>query len=218
VEENRGDAAPRDVDKFLAELGWREFAYHLLAQFPELGTRNFQSAFDAFPYASDRRALRAWRKGRTGYPIVDAGMRELWVTGWMHNRVRLAAASFLTKHLMQDWRVGEDWFWDTLVCADPASNTSNWQWVAGSGADAAPFFRIFNPVLQGEKFDPEGTYVRRHLPELARLPARYVHKPWTAPPQTLREAGVELGSTYPRPIVDHGAARARALAAFASIR
>jgi deoxyribodipyrimidine photo-lyase len=158
-----------------------------------------------------------WRRGRTGYPIVDAGMRQLWETGWMHNRVRMIVASFLTKHLLIDWRLGEEWFWDTLVDADPASNPFNWQWVAGSGADAQPYFRIFNPVTQGEKLDPEGTYVRRYVPELARLPAAAIHRPWEAGPLELAAAGVSLGKTYPLPIVEQAFARTRALAAFAGI-
>jgi len=162
--------------------------------------------------------LRAWQDGRTGYPIVDAGMRELWTTGWMHNRVRMIAASFLVKHLLLDWRLGESWFWDTLVDADPANNPAGWQWVAGSGADAAPYFRIFSPVLQGEKFDPAGAYVRRWVPELARLPAEFIHAPWRASDRALAAAGITLGDSYPRPIVDHQAARVRALASLASLK
>jgi deoxyribodipyrimidine photo-lyase len=204
--------------KFRKEIGWREFCHHLLFHNRDLHLTNFQPAFDAFPWADDKRALQGWRKGRTGYPIVDAGMRELWLTGAMHNRVRMIAASFLTKHLLIDWREGERWFWDTLVDADPASNPANWQWVAGSGADAAPYFRIFNPVLQGEKFDPAGTYVRRFVPELEKLPDNYLHKPWQAPPAVLGEAGVTLGQNYPMPVVDHKKARQRALAAYAMTR
>jgi deoxyribodipyrimidine photo-lyase len=211
-------APSRDIEKFLSELGWREFSYHLLNHFPDLGTKNLQSRFDAFPWRDDDKALRAWQRGRTGYPIVDAGMRELWHTGWMHNRVRMVCASFLIKHLLIDWRRGEEWFWDTLVDADPANNTASWQWVAGSGADAAPYFRIFNPVLQGEKFDPDGAYVRHWVPELAKLSDKFVHKPWLASPLELAEAGVTLGKSYPQPIVDHDMARKRALAAFETIR
>ena len=162
--------------------------------------------------------MRAWTRGLTGYPIVDAGMRELWATGYMHNRVRMIAASFLIKHLLIDWRRGEQWFWDTLCDADPANNPASWQWVAGSGADAAPYFRIFNPVLQGQKFDPEGGYVRRWVPELARLDAAHIHAPWLAPADALARAGVALGKTYPAPIVDHGFARERALAALAALK
>jgi deoxyribodipyrimidine photo-lyase len=205
--------------KFLAEIGWREFAWHLFAHHPDLATRNLKPAFDAFAwgeqFADD---IWAWRRGRTGYPIVDAGMRQLWQIGWMHNRARMIAASFLVKHLLADWRIGEEWFWDTLVDADPASNPVNWQWVAGTRADAQPFFRIFNPVLQGEKFDPQGTYVRRYVPELAQLPDRYIHRPWQAPDRVLVAAGVDLGGAYPLPIVDHTEARQRALAAFARMK
>ncbi|MFN3523980.1 MAG: cryptochrome/photolyase family protein, partial [Phenylobacterium sp.] len=211
-------SASSGADKFMSELGWREFCHHLLFHFPTLPQANFREAFDAFPWADDPAGLEAWRRGRTGYPIVDAGMRELWTTGWMHNRVRMIAASFLAKHLLTDWRAGEAWFWDTLVDADLANNAASWQWTAGSGADAAPYFRIFNPVLQGEKFDPAGDYVRRWVPELARLPAAWIHKPWAAPAAVLSRAGVVLGRSYPRPIVDHAQARERALAAFAEIR
>ncbi len=210
-------ASERDLDKFLAELGWREFSYHLLFHFPDLPRANFQPKFDAFPWQTDADALRTWQRGLTGYPLVDAGMRELWQTGYMHNRVRMIAASFLIKHLMQDWRAGEAWFWDTLCDADPASNAASWQWVAGSGADAAPFFRIFNPIGQGQKFDPAGDYVRRFVPEIAGLPDDYIHCPWEAPPAVRAKAGVTLGETYPNPIVPHDAARARALAAFKAI-
>jgi deoxyribodipyrimidine photo-lyase len=208
-----GQASPRDVDKFHSELGWREFAYHLLYHFPALPDAPFQPRFADFPWAENETALAAWRRGSTGYPIVDAGMRQLWETGWMHNRVRMVVASFLIKHLLIDWRLGQDWFWDTLCDADLANNAASWQWVAGSGADAAPYFRIFNPVLQGEKFDPDGAYVRRFVPELARLPNAVLHRPWEAPRETLAKAGVILGQTYPQPIVEHAAARARALAA-----
>jgi deoxyribodipyrimidine photo-lyase len=206
------------VEKFLAELGWREFNHHLLHDCPDLARRNLQEQFDRFAWSNDAQALRAWQAGRTGYPVVDAGMRQLWQTGWMHNRVRMIVASFLVKHLLIDWRQGESWFWDTLVDADPANNPANWQWVAGSGADAAPYFRIFNPVLQGEKFDPDGSYVRRFVPELSRLPARFIHKPWTAPDRELWSAGVTLGASYPHPIVDHAAARRRALDAYAGLK
>ncbi len=207
-----------DIDKFLSELGWREFCRHLLYDLPDLATRNLQPAFDAFPWRQDDSALRAWQRGETGYPLVDAGMRELWHTGVMHNRVRMVAASFLVKHLLIDWREGEQWFWDTLVDADPGSNPANWQWVAGSGADAAPYFRVFNPVLQGEKFDPEGIYVRRWVPELRELPTNLIQQPWKAAPLELADAGIRLGKSYPAPIVDHKVGRARALAAYATIR
>ncbi|MHB2166154.1 cryptochrome/photolyase family protein [Alsobacter sp. R-9] len=218
VMSGRTRASGTDLQKFLAELGWREFSYHLLYQRPDMDRVNIQAKFDAFPWRSDEAALRAWQRGRTGYPIVDAGMRQLWQTGWMHNRVRMIAASFLIKHLLVDWRLGEDWFWDTLVDADPANNAASWQWVAGSGADAAPYFRIFNPILQGEKFDPDGSYVRQFVPELAGLPPDVIHQPWTASPARLAAAGVRLGETYPRPIVDHDAARQRALDALAAVK
>jgi len=199
------------TEKFLTELGWREFSYNLLFHHGDLGRRNFRPEFDSFPWIDEEEKLEAWRRGRTGYPIVDAGLRELWTTGWMHNRVRMIAASFLTKDLLIDWRAGERWFWDTLVDADPANNAMGWQWVAGSGADAAPYFRIFNPVLQGEKFDPRGDYVRRWIPELGALPTEHIHKPWTAgtplPPEI-----------YPERIVDHASARDRALVAFRSLK
>jgi deoxyribodipyrimidine photo-lyase len=207
-----------DIDKFLSELGWREFCRHLLYDVPDLAERGLQPSFDAFPWRRDAKALRAWQHGLTGYPIVDAGMRELWHTGVMHNRVRMVVASFLVKHLLIDWREGEKWFWDTLVDADAGSNPANWQWVAGSGADAAPYFRVFNPILQGEKFDPDGDYVRRWVPELARLPDKYIHQPWEATPLELAAAGIELGNTYPYPIVDHKVGRERALKAYATIR
>ncbi len=207
----------RAADKFMSEIGWREFSANLLFHWPSLPTDNWREQFDAFPWRTDDEALEAWRRGRTGYPIVDAGMRELWATGYMHNRVRMIAASFLIKHLLIDWRRGEEWFWDTLVDADLANNAASWQWVAGSGADASPYFRIFNPVTQGERYDADGTYVRRWVPELAQLPDKVLHRPWEANAQTLREAGVELGVTYPRPIVEHAFARARALEAFATL-
>jgi deoxyribodipyrimidine photo-lyase len=202
---------------FLKEVIWREFSYHLLWHRPEMPDEPLKQAFADFPWRENATHLRAWQQGRTGYPIVDAGMRELWHTGWMHNRVRMIAASFLIKHLLQPWQTGEAWFWDTLVDADAASNSASWQWVAGCGADAAPYFRIFNPILQGEKFDADGAYVRRWVPELALLPDQFIHRPWEAPALVLKEAGITLGRTYPMPIVDHNEARARALAALATI-
>ena len=212
-----GKVTDGQADSFLREIGWREFSAHLLHQFPTLPEANFQNKFDDFPWVTDSKALEAWQRGQTGYPMVDAGMRELWATGWMHNRVRMVVASFLVKHLRIDWREGEEWFWDTLVDADLASNSQNWQWVAGSGADAAPYFRIFNPVSQGTKFDAEGRYVRKWVPELARMPDRWLHNPWDAPPEVRADAGVQLGRNYPRPIVDHAEARDAALAAFKSL-
>ncbi len=202
---------------FRKELAWREFSYHLLFHYPELGRRNLDRRFDRFHWLNDEDDFTRWTSGLTGYPIVDAGMRQLWRHGYMHNRVRMIVASFLIKDLLVDWRKGEAWFRDTLVDADPANNAASWQWVAGSGADAAPFFRIFNPLLQGEKFDPDGLYVKRFVPELERLHPRYVHRPFAAPATTLAEAGIELGTTYPKPIVDHALARDRALAAFRQI-
>ncbi|WAC26788.1 cryptochrome/photolyase family protein [Ancylobacter sp. SL191] len=216
--EAAGTAGAKDAAKFVAELYWREFAYHLLYHFPDLATANFNARFDGFGWGDNPGHERAWQRGLTGYPIVDAGMRQLWETGWMHNRVRMIVASFLIKDALVDWRRGEDWFWDTLVDACPANNPASWQWVAGSGADAAPYFRIFNPVTQGEKFDPDGDYVRRYIPELARLPAEAIHKPWAAKPDVLRRAGVTLGLTYPHPILDHAVARERALAHYEAIR
>ncbi|MDI6026786.1 deoxyribodipyrimidine photo-lyase [Corticibacterium sp. UT-5YL-CI-8] len=205
------DAPTSDVETFRKEVGWREFSYHLLFHNPGLAAQNFNPSFDAFAWENDDKLLKAWQKGQTGYPIVDAGMRQLWQSGWMHNRVRMITASFLIKHLLVDWRKGEAWFWDTLVDADPANNAASWQWVAGSGADASPYFRIFNPILQGEKFDPKGDYIRRFVPELSELPDKYIHCPWDASKDVLDAAGVKLGANYPVPVVDHKKARDRAL-------
>ncbi len=202
------------AEAFLREIGWREFMAHTLVLAPAMADEPLQARFAAFPWRDDPEGLSAWQRGLTGYPIVDAGMRELWHTGWMHNRVRMITASFLVKHLLQPWQAGETWFWDTLVDADLASNAGGWQWVAGCGTDAAPYFRVFNPVLQGEKFDPDGAYVRRWVPQLSQLPSRWIHQPWQAPGLDLEAAGVRFGTTYPRPIVDHAFARARALKAF----
>ncbi len=210
--------APTGAEALLRELAWRDFNHHLLFHFPNMETENWRPAFDRFPWRDDPQALAAWREGRTGYPIVDAGMRELWRTGWMHNRARMITASFLTKDLLVHWRHGEAWFRDTLVDADLANNVANWQWVAGSGADAQPFFRIFNPVRQAEKFDPEGVYVRRWVPELSRLPDRWLHRPWEAPSEVLSGAGVRLGRDYPLPIVDHAEARQQALRTYRRFR
>ena len=202
---------------FLRQIAWREFCHHLLFHWPDLPDTTWRSSFQPFPWRDDDPAFRAWSRGMTGYPLVDAGMRELWASGWMHNRVRMVAASFLTKHLLISWQRGAAWFWDTLVDGDLANNSAGWQWVAGCGADAAPYFRIFNPVLQGERFDPDGVYIRRWVPELARLPNAMIHRPWEASPSVLRDAGVDLGRTYPNPMIDHAAARARALAAYKSL-
>jgi deoxyribodipyrimidine photo-lyase len=196
---------------FLSELGWREFSYYLLYHFPYLPDRSFNHKFNDFKWDENESFLKAWQKGLTGYPIVDAGMRQLWQTGWMHNRVRMIVASFLTKDLLIHWKSGEEWFWDTLVDADLASNAASWQWVAGTGADAAPYFRIFNPVLQGEKFDPAGDYIKQWIPELKEVPFKWIHQPWEAPDLELRSAGVILGEDYPCPIVDHKKMRAEAL-------
>jgi deoxyribodipyrimidine photo-lyase len=206
------------AEKYIGELVWRDFAAAQLYAHPDLATAPLKPEFARFPWRDDEPGFRAWAHGRTGYPIVDAGMRQLWRTGYLPNRARMIAASFLVKHLLIDWRRGEAWFWDTLIDADPASNPLNWQWVAGSGVDAAPYFRIFNPVLQAEKFDPDGAYVRRWVPELAQLEAPAIHSPWKAPREALSRAGIVLGKTYPNPIIDHAAARARALAAFDKMR
>lgn len=213
-----GTAKSSGVTKFMSEIGWREFAYHLLYHFPTLPDENWRPAFDAYPWRSSKADLKSWQRGMTGYPLVDAGMRELWATGYMHNRVRMIAASFLIKHLRLDWRLGEQWFWDTLVDADLANNAAGWQWVAGSGADASPYFRIFNPVTQGKKFDPNGDYVRRWCPELVNLPDKFIHAPWMADDETLKAAGVVLGKAYPKPIVDHDAARKAALEGYKKVR
>lgn len=199
----------RDGEKFLKELLWREFSHHLLHHVPVLPEEPFRVEFNNFPWTDDSKNLAAWQMGRTGYPIVDAGMRELWATGTMHNRVRMVAASFLVKHLLIPWQAGERWFWDTLVDADLGNNAANWQWVAGCGADASPYFRIFNPMLQGEKFDPEGIYVRSWLPELKDVPKAFIHCPWEM---------AEPPGNYPAPIIAHGLARARALEAFKTIK
>jgi deoxyribodipyrimidine photo-lyase len=204
--------------QFLTEIGWREFSHHLLFHFPQTPTEPLRAEFQKFRWRKDDRFLKAWQQGHTGYPIVDAGMRELWATGWMHNRVRMIVGSFLVKDLLISWQEGARWFWDTLVDADLAQNTLGWQWTTGCGADAAPFFRVFNPINQGEKFDPQGGYVRRWCPELAKLPDKWLHRPWQAPSEILAQAGVELGSDYPEPIVSHAIAREVALEAYARIK
>jgi deoxyribodipyrimidine photo-lyase len=205
----RGGGADRQT--FLRELIWREFSAYLLWHHPSLPEQPLRPAFANLPWRDDAHGLHAWQTGATGVPIVDAGMRQLWQTGWMHNRVRMITASFLVKHLLVSWQAGEAWFWDTLVDADLASNAASWQWVAGSGIDSQPYFRVFNPVTQGEKFDPAGAYVRRFVPEIAALPDRYIHAPWTAPAGVLAEAGIRIGKNYPAPLVDLAAGRQRAL-------
>jgi deoxyribodipyrimidine photo-lyase len=196
------------------QLIWREFAYHLLNHFPQSVTEPMNAKFKFFPWEdpSQKKSLKAWQKGMTGYPLIDAGMRQLWQTGWMHNRVRMVVASFLTKDLFISWQAGAKWFMDTLVDADLANNTMGWQWVAGCGVDAAPYFRIFNPVTQSEKFDPEGKYIRQYVPELKNLSSEYIHAPWMAPAEVLKKAGITLGQNYPAPLVDHASARQKALA------
>ena len=214
----RGMGDDEHIDHYCSELGWREFSYYQLYHHPDLPRVNLQAKFNRYPWRDNAEALEAWKRGRTGIPLVDAGMRELWRTGYMHNRVRMVVASFLVKNLGIHWHRGEEWFRDTLVDADLASNSAGWQWVAGCGADAAPFFRIFNPVLQGRKFDPEGRYIRRFVPEIASLPAKHLFDPWNAPREVLDEAGIELGVTYPRPLIDLGESRRAALAAYSGLR
>ncbi len=203
---------------FLRQLAWREFSFHLLFHFPAMPAKPLRASFINFPWETDAMALKAWQAGETGYPLVDAGMRELWHRGIIHNRVRMVVASFLVKHLLLPWQKGEEWFWDTLVDADLANNAASWQWVAGCGADAAPYFRIFNPTLQSQKFDPEGAYIKRWIPELQTLDAPYIHSPLQAPADVLEKAGVQLGTTYPYPMINHDFARQRALAALQSAK
>jgi deoxyribodipyrimidine photo-lyase len=231
-----GEVSPRDVwwtvrdrvleaevaadpaDAYLRQLAWREFGYHLLHHHPETATEPLRDKYRDFPWRTDEDQLEAWKRGRTGYPLIDAGMRQLWETGWIHNRVRMVAAAFLTKHLLVPWQEGARWFWDTLVDADLANNTLGWQWAAGCGADAQPYFRMFNPTSQAETHDPDGAYIRTWVPELADLPDAHVHAPWEAPDWVLDQAGLTLGEDYPHPIVDHAAARERALDAYDEIR
>ncbi|WP_434052180.1 MAG: deoxyribodipyrimidine photo-lyase [Roseibium sp.] len=208
----------KDGLKFLSEIAWREFSYHLLYHFPDLPQANWRPAFDAYPWRESPADLERWQKGQTGYPIVDAGMRELWHTGYMHNRVRMIVASFLVKHLRLHWHHGEEWFRDTLLDADLANNSASWQWVTGSGADAAPYFRIFNPITQGRKFDPDGTYVKTWVPELKELDTNYLFEPFSAPKSELERAGIVLGKDYPAPIVEHAAARQAALDGYEAVK
>lgn len=208
----------RNIDHFCSELGWREFSYSQLYFNHDLPKKNLQSKFDQFPWRQDQKKLEAWQKGKTGIPMVDAGMRQLWQTGYVHNRVRMIVGSFLVKNLRLDWRQGEAWFWDCLVDADLANNSASWQWIAGCGADAAPYFRIFNPVLQGKKFDPEGEYIKEFVPELSKLPKKYLFAPWEASEKTLKEYDVVLGKNYPKPIIDLKESRDEALSAFKSLK
>lgn len=200
------------------QLIWREFAYHLLIHHPKMDSIPLRDPFLQFPWRDSKDDLNTWKKGMTGYPLVDAGMRELWETGVIHNRVRMVVASFLVKHLLIEWKEGHDWFKETLIDLDVAINAMGWQWVTGCGIDSAPYFRIFNPILQSEKFDPKGDYLRKWIPELAALPNKFIHKPWEAPVELLQEAGIDLGTTYPKPMIDHSFARQRALHAFSTIK
>jgi len=213
-----GSREKKGVYVYLSELGWREFSYYLLFHFNDIQNRNFNKKFDNFPWQQNKKYLQAWQQGNTGVPIIDAGMRELWQTGYMHNRVRMIVASYLVKNLMIDWREGERWFWDCLLDADSASNSAGWQWVAGSGADASPYFRIFNPVLQGEKFDKQGEYVKKYCPELKALGNKYLHKPWEASSEELADANIVLGKDYPGHLVDLKTSRRRALDAYSTIK
>jgi deoxyribodipyrimidine photo-lyase len=211
-----------NINHFISEVLWREFGHHLIYHFQQTPDKPLRQKYADFPWVDQTKgqgqaALAAWQKGQTGYPIIDAGMRQLWHTGWMHNRVRMIVASFLVKHLLISWHEGAKWFWDTLVDADLASNTLGWQWAGGCGADAAPYFRIFNPMTQGQKFDAEGDYVKKWCPELKDVPSKYIHQPWECPPMQLQQAGVSLGETYPEPIVDHKQARERALEALSAV-
>jgi deoxyribodipyrimidine photo-lyase len=218
VASRRRSIPGKEIETFRRELIWRDFNTHLLFHFEALADRNFNARFDKMEWRHAPSELGAWQRGRTGYPIVDAGMRQLWQTGWLHNRVRMIVGSFLTRDLLIDWRAGERWFWDTLVDGDAASNTSQWQWIAGTGADAQPFFRIFNPITQSRKFDAKGAYIRRYVPELAKLSDKAIHAPWEASEDELKKAGVVLGKTYPKPIVEHDAARKRALDSYEAVK
>jgi len=206
----------KGVEDYLAEIGWREFSYHLLYHFPSIPDRPLRPKYANFPWRKNREALQKWKYGQTGYPLVDAGMRQLYETGWMHNRVRMVVASFLVKHLLISWTEGARWFWDTLIDADLASNTQGWQWAAGCGADAAPYFRIFNPILQGEKFDSTGDYSKHWIPSLAKVPPKWIFRPWEMPTELFAECDLRLGKNYPLPCIDHVTARNRALSALAS--
>ena len=204
-------------ETFLSELGWREFSYHLLYHFPKINKQNLKEQFNKLDWNVNDDLLLKWKKGKTGFPIVDAGMRELWKTGYMHNRLRMITASFLVKNLLIHWKEGEKWFWDCLLDADLANNSASWQWVAGTGSDAAPFFRIFNPITQGQKFDKDALYIRKHLPEIAKLPNKFIFTPWLADKEILNDANITLGLDYPYPIIDYTSSRKKALDAFKKI-
>jgi len=208
----------KNTEHFVSEICWREFSYYLLYHFPNLPKDNLQKKFNNFPWKENNYYFDSWKKGKTGYPIIDAGMRELYETGYMHNRVRMIVASFLVKNLLIHWHKGERWFWDCLFDADLANNSASWQWVAGSGADAAPYFRIFNPVTQGVKFDVDGQYTKQYVPELKDMPNKYLFSPWEAPDDVLNKANVVLGGNYPKPIIDIKESREKALYSFSLIK
>ena len=207
-----------NIEKFKSELAWREFSYYLLYHFPKITEKNLQTKFDNFKWEGNDESFKRWKIGKTGYPIVDAGMRELWLTGYMHNRVRMIVGSFLVKNLLHHWKKGEEWFWDCLFDADLANNCASWQWVAGTGADAAPYFRIFNPVTQGQKFDPDGKYILKYIPELKNLPSKYLFSPWECPIELCEKNDFKLGVDYPRPLVDLKDSREKALSIFSSLK
>ena len=207
----------QNKDKFLAEIGWRDFSYNLLYYYPDMTNNPIQKKFNKFPWLKDNRNLKKWQKGFTGIPIVDAGMRQLYETGWMHNRVRMIVGSFLTKNLLLHWKHGEEWFFDTLVDADIGSNSAGWQWISGCGADASPYFRIFNPILQGQKFDPKGEYVKKYIPELQNVKSKFIHNPWEMSEENQNNSNCKIGKDYPAPIVDLKDTRNRALTAFKKI-
>ena len=215
---NKAKINKDDYTKFSSQIGWREFSYNILFNFPSLPLRNFNQKFDNFEWDTNKKNFNLWKLGQTGFPIVDAGMRELYETGYMHNRVRMITASFLVKDLLIDWRLGRKWFEETLLDHDIANNSAGWQWVAGSGTDAAPYFRIFNPSLQSERFDKEGNYIRKWIPELKDLPAKLIHSPWKSNESDLKKYNIELGKTYPYPIIDHSEARDKALLLYKKLK
>ncbi len=218
LDSKNGEINLLNIEIFKSELGWREFFYNLLYHFPSIQHQNLQRKFDNFPWEDNNEFLTLWKKGKTGYPIVDAGMRELWETGYMHNRARMITGSFLVKNLLQHWKHGERWFWDCLFDADHASNSASWQWVAGTGTDAAPYFRIFNPITQGKKFDPNGDYIKRFVPELENVPLKYLFTPWDCPPEVCKDINFKIGLSYPSPIVEVALSREKALSAFSTIK